>query len=362
MVCKKCGNKLKPNVKYCLECGELNDETLDDEEYNEEYEDMPPLDEVYEEVDFSDDEDDEQEIENSDGEIYDNDISLSSPLVEAYIGKDYKSISTNIMNIFAIFLSWIYFIYKKMYIIGILGFLLTGFVYKYCYDFLIIYIIIVMVGSGMLFNTIYLHVVKRRVNRLKKRRSSLKEQKELCKRKGGTNLFLPLFSFALLLVYIVLNSFEVVDITKDKFYEQNTNNQANCKSIAKQAYTVLETNEIKGNIVGVACNITIEDDTKVYNLYFKMREKLIEKYLYVEYKDTVLNLKGNTEVIDMLNEKEDDETISDNEKNILKISKTLKTKYKTISDDSEYEKRIADIGTNTKERENYMLTKNDIIE
>lgn len=355
MICKKCGRKLKSKELFCTECGNYNnedeeddlEENLLDEAFNEEYEELT----------FDDN---DEEVEDNSEEIDEDTSSITDNLIKKYIGEDYNSINNNIMNIFAIFLSWLYCIYRKLYLIGILGMVLTGIVIKYYYKYLIIYIVVVMLLNGITFNTIYLMIVRKRVNRLKKKKMTYKEQQEICEKKGGVNVFLPLLVFAIFLAIVIITSFKTLDNNRDKFFKENSENQANCKSMSKQAYTILKSTKIEGEITQVACNITTNDKTKSYNIYLKMRDIMGEKYLYFENDKTKLTLLGNTEYISLLEAKEKDKTITKEEAIILSNSNNLKDKYEKIVENSAYEKRISEVGTNTKARENYVFSKKDI--
>ncbi len=364
MICKKCGRKLKSNEVFCTECGYYNNE--EDEELEENEEEYS--DEVYEELTFDDDEvvleekeekEESEESEENYEELDDDSPTIIDNLVKAYIGEDYKSIKNNIMNIMALFLSWLYCIYRKLYLIGILGMILTGIVIKYFYKYLIIYIVVTMLFNGITFNTLYLMIIKRRVNKLKEKCTSYKEQKELCEKKGGVNVLLPLLVFALFLAVMLITSFKTID-NKDRFFKENSENQANCKTMSKQAYNILKSTEIEGEITEAACKIETNNKEKSYNIYFKMRDIMGDKYLYFENVDKKLTLLGNTEYISELESKEKDKTITEEEKVVLSNSNNLKEKYEQLIGNSDYEKRLIDNGTNTKSRENYIFTKKDI--
>ena len=154
MVCKKCGKKLKIGEEFCSVCGYYNGSNDDeqgflDDEDTKSYNDDDFFDEV-EEVDEEDYDKDnggkvvEENLINRLNVEDNNDINAFSTksnaksskkemtnfkedrLIEAFIGEDYKWIIRRPLNIYALLLSWVYFIYRKMYITGVLGLILTG--------------------------------------------------------------------------------------------------------------------------------------------------------------------------------------------------------------------------------------------
>ena len=201
MHCKNCGKKLKTNEIFCSSCGYYNgdkqDETKDEKENNFESENIDlslnnnsddniSLDDDYPYNDDNISLDDDISNNDDDLLIEDNqdinDIEIQSfntkpedskkksffdfqydRFLEAYIGEDYKEVARKKINIYAFFLNWMYFLYRKLYIIGIIGLIITGIVLRVFTKYFLYYLIVVMILSGLLFNPIYLFVAKKRV-------------------------------------------------------------------------------------------------------------------------------------------------------------------------------------------------------
>lgn len=175
MVCKKCGKRLKEGEMFCTVCGYFNDPN-----------DISNYDDNKKENFTNDDEVDllkEDEESVNDGieiQAFSTDTTTDDTkktgffdfqddrFLEAYIGEDYKVVARKKINIYALLLSWIYFLYRKLYITGIIGLIITGIFIKFFTKYLIVFIIVSMIFSGLLFNPIYIAVAKQRVLKIKK--------------------------------------------------------------------------------------------------------------------------------------------------------------------------------------------------
>ena len=147
MVCKKCGKRLKEGEMFCTVCGYFNDPN-----------DISNYDDNKKENFTNDDEVDllkEDEESVNDGiEIQAFSIDTTTDdtkktgffdfqddrFLEAYIGEDYKVVARKKINIYALLLSWIYFLYRKLYITGIIGLIITGIFIKFFTKYLIVLI------------------------------------------------------------------------------------------------------------------------------------------------------------------------------------------------------------------------------
>ena len=375
MVCKNCGRKLKNNEKFCTECGYYNDDddfSLEgdsfEEEETEEEEDAEVIvvdEEEYEDYDSSEENSSKKE-KKSKKKSEQKVISLDDidSLMELYIGEDYKWICERPFNIYALIFSWMYFLYRKLYLIGILGLALTGLVLYFLMGFIVPYIILVMVLSGIFFNKIYLVVIRRRIRRILNKTEGIDEYtiQEKCRKKGGVSVFNALSIFVIFLVIMILCFIDGVSLPQEtpKFWDKNTENLANCKSVSKQTYQILKDNKIDGSLEESICEVHI-GDSKTYDTYFKLKKDSVSQYYYFKNEGNYFTLEGNTEKLEYLEEEKENGTISEEEEKMLTITKNLSSKFASLKKDAEYEDRLISEGLDTSEKAHYVFGKDDIL-
>ena len=371
MRCASCGKKLRKNEKFCTVCGFYNDEkekSLENDDFLEDYE-------SYEELGDLDDESDEEQssllnnINNSDDNNI-NDYSLEEGgerlrsfkddrFVEAYIGEDYKWIMKRPFNIYALLLSWMYFIYRKLYIIGILGLALSGIILRFAPSLIIPYIIISMIGSGILFNKIYIKQIEKRVNKIIDENNMTDNftVEEICKKKGGVNVIIALIIFFIFLCITILSYISINESEENpKFWEEDSTNKANCIKITKNAKTIMEDNDLSGEITEAICEVK----EKKYDIYLKVKKDNAEEILYFKDEGDVLTLLGNTENIEELEKRQEDDNLKEEEKEFLEVSQNLNKKYKTMESDAKREDQLVENRQNTKEKKEFIITNEEI--
>ena len=247
MRCEKCGKKLRKNEKFCTVCGY----------YNEAQEEVKPDD--WDDGDYNL-LDEEKETENNQtiniGTIKDkktvNYDYEEERDVEAYIGEDYKIIKKSPFNIWAFILNWMYVLYRKLYITGIIGLGIALIITLFYTRFIVAYLIISMLLLGVAFNPYYIFIIKQRIKRLetKYEGSDSFTFTGICKDKGGVNAIFALLIYFIFLV-IILFCLIRVNYNKNhntKFWEVNTENRANCSYYVKSAYNNVE-KEKYGNVI-----------------------------------------------------------------------------------------------------------------
>lgn len=387
MRCQGCGKKLTNNEEFCTVCGFYNNRELslendalghisdfkdpsDDEieildEYEEVDDDYKIEEPVIEEVNFEDSNDDDND--SYDNTTYD-DLDFSEDrkdsemdyYIETYIGEDYKWVAKRPINIYALLLSWIYFLYRKLYIIGILGLAVTGVVVKFYWASLPYYVFIVMLLCGLLFNPIYMFIVKRRVKRYKRMYEAGRELEEVCYKKGGVNTPRALFIFCIFLA-ILLFTYIHIDFGKEKpnYWKENNENKANCLLIAKKAYSMIDKQLILGVIEDSVCNVRITN-TKNYDIYLRIIDGEKYQYYYLKNDGKYLSLEGDTTQISKWQRAKDEETIFQEEEEMLETSLGLADKFSKMIEYSNLEEKKINEGTNTSERLYYYLKKEDI--
>ncbi|MBE6160967.1 MAG: DUF2628 domain-containing protein [Firmicutes bacterium] len=160
-------------------------------------------------------------------EVLEKKENVDEELLEDYIGNNYNKIKNRIINFSALFLGPFYYLYRKLYIIGlfllIFQTLIIYFIKNIKY-FIVIEITYLLILS-LLFNTLYLVITKKNI---KKIQSAADEKiiKERCILKGGTDLLISSLISTGYIILIVLflatslfNFFsKIVDL--DKIFNQ----------------------------------------------------------------------------------------------------------------------------------------------
>ena len=127
-------------------------------------------------------------------------------LVKAYVGPKYDTIVNSKFNIGAFFFTPLYLYYRKLFLYGILVFIVDLLIINFTKFSILTTVISVLVA--MLFSKLYIPEVKKRVEKIKQKNpdKSIEEIKEICAKKGGTSIGLAALGCFIngLLVTIVL--------------------------------------------------------------------------------------------------------------------------------------------------------------
>ena len=383
MKCPKCGEKLKPQEKICTVCGYVNENIentleLDSfvEEEQEEDNDLFSSESGFELGQNDNENNDLIEVINTQEENNINN-NYQKPkkekkitnfkddrYIEAYIGEDYKWVMVRPINIYALLLSWVYFLYRKLYIIGIIGLIITGIVYRLYQEYLIIYIVIVMLSSSVLFNPIYKTVVKIRVNKIKKKYSDQDEFyiEDICRKKGGVSTIKALIIFFIFLVVMIRTYYSFhINTENTKFWEENSMNLANCKSLGKSAYKLYQDSNKTGTFEEAVCNVKTTKPIS-FDIYMKIRDNNQYKYVLFKNKNNILIAEGMDIDIETLQIKKQQYNLTQEEQEQLDKILEIQNNYKRIFEKSKEEEKLIKNKQNTSERTNYLLTKNDILQ
>ena len=357
MVCKNCGEKLRSNERFCTVCGYYNDgedDSLENDELGKNA--RGPSDSFFKM---------KKKSKNDEEQMVDTSYRIAEDsLMEAYIGEDYKWVMERPFNVYALIFSWMYFLYRKLYLIGVIGLAITGIILKFAPIIIVPYIILSMVGSGLFFNKIYIKLVERKVESIERKSPGLDSYslERKCKRRGGVTVVVPLVIFLIFLV-IMIFSFLNIQYTEETpdFWKENNENQANCKSMGKQAYKTLSKYNIAGTLEEVACEVEISS-RKSYNIYLKVQEKAQYHYIFfANDQEGYITLKGNTEIIKELEVTQKTYGLSESDEEFLQTSKELANKFASLKDDEAYEAKQIKEKTNTREKTHFVFTKDDIL-
>lgn len=109
-------------------------------------------------------------------------------LVKAFIGNNYDKITTRTFNFAGFFFTTFYMFYRKMFLYGILFFLVNLVVLNVINSFIIN--LLFCVAVGFLVNKVYLYYVKKKIEKIKFQNSGkdINEIKGICISKGGTSI------------------------------------------------------------------------------------------------------------------------------------------------------------------------------
>lgn len=152
---------------------------------------------------------------------------LNEKMIRAYIGPkadimyEKVAIKKYKINIFAIILGPVYFIYRKMYLVVLIIFLLAVLFSKLPIVFLSFYVVYFM------FYFIYRGEINRKIKNIKNKNKTLNNDQliEVIKKKGGTNLAGAIItSIFIFVVLILISFFNFSNLTKKANDIQNKNN------------------------------------------------------------------------------------------------------------------------------------------
>ena len=392
MKCVKCGKKLKNNEKFCTYCGYYNEES-ESKNWEEETTEEDLIEENWYDEDV-DSKEEAVEIEpvkmektkkekkpkeekpkkepkkekikvqevkqikiKEDNEVY----NQNERYIEAYIGEDYRLIKKSPFNIWAFLLNWMYVLYRKLFITGIIGLIITAIVAFFFTKYFLIYLIIVLLILGFGFNPYYIYIVKRKVNKILKEYEGTDSfsLENMCKEFGGVNTIIALIIYLLFLIAIVLSIIKpTINTTHNtRFWQENSENKANCTSMIKLVYKEEKPNYDK--ISEALCKVN--KNSKTYELYLKTTKKNKVYYVFYETENDYLVFKYNTEYLEALNKRKAENKITPSEEKMLRDIKNIESNYETIYSKALEEDKQIKAKTNREEKLNYIFDYEELI-
>ena len=365
MKCQKCGKRLKKNESFCTVCGFYNGESKNDdwkeEEVNLLEDDFP----------IQDDEDDDTSIDafslktNASGTKENEFYYENEEYLEAFIGEDYKLIKKMPFNIYACLLNWMYFLYRKLYVTGIIGLLVTLLVINFLRSYFLYYAIITVIILGFAFNPLYIFVSKLKVEKIKQKNEGTDNfsLKGICLEKGGVNVPIALVIYFIFLV-LVFFSFVNVSVNKNhntKYWKENSENRATCSSLVKSAYNDSTNRKEIGKVEEAACNVV--KLTKQYEIYLKSTDSNKNTvYTYYLTEDEYLIYQSDTTKMNGLELKKSNGNITEEETSTLNKLRELENNYSNISKKSKEEDELIKSKKNKEEKVNFIFSKTEIIQ
>lgn len=395
MKCANCGKKLKSNEKFCTYCGYYNDNE-NEETFSKELPEEDLIEENwYEEELTNDEETEEVELEpvkkekkkkekkpkeekikvekpkkekkektkpeikeikiKETNEVYDK----NERYIEAYIGEDYKLIKRSPFNIWAFLLNWMYLLYRKLYITGVIGLVITAVVAFFFTKYFLIYFLVSIVVLGFVFNPYYIYIVKGKVNKILEEYEGTDSfsLEKMCNEFGGVNVPIALIIYLTFLIVIVLSILKPTVNTahNSRFWKENSENEANCLSLVKLIYQKSNSQKISEALCKVNKN------NKNYDLYIKINKNNKVIYEYYTTENDYIVYKNNTEALEILTKKKQENKISVDEEKTLSEIKLIINNYEIIHNKSIEEDKLIEKKRNKEEKLNYIIEYEKII-
>jgi len=373
MRCNNCGKKVKDDEIICPDCGNYivqEDEWSEGrrpkiqhaEENPKEYYEAAKKEKPNEKVK-------EIRIKDASGTRKNQFFYENEDLLEAYIGEDYKLIKKSPFNIWAFLFNWIYFLYRKLYITGIIGLAISYFfiIYFRNYKYILIYVGVVSLLLSLIFSKYYIFVAKKRVEKIKKYAEECAEDDKfaiarICKKKGGVNVLRALLIYLVFLIVLFLSLFPI-SINKShnsKFWEENSENLANCTAILRVAYENVLSEKNLGSAEEAICKV-LKKSPKEYEIYIKTKYNANTYYSYYATEDGYISLKNRTVEMEDLELKRINGTITEVEESLLAELETIQKNYQEFYETSKEEDKLILKKKNKEEKLNYIFTKEEII-
>ena len=371
MRCNNCGKKVQEGEFICPQCGnyiieEWTEESPKNiEEKQELKEEKKPKVKQREKVEIE-----EFRVKDASGTKKNEFFYENEDLLEAYIGEDYKLIKKSPFNFWAFLFNWVYLLYRKLYITGIIGLIITWLLIILLrnYKYLLVYAGIVSIVLGFTFSKYYISIAKKRVEKIKAQEESEEEGIDkftlagICKERGGVNVPKALIIYLgfLVITFLCLFPISINMHHNEKFWKENSENLANCSSLVKTAYNnVLTDNEI-GTVEEALCRV-IKKNSKEYEIYVKTKKNSQTIYSCYATEKGYIFLKNRTTNLDVLLLEKSNGTLTEDQAQLLQELENIQKDYQTYYQKSQEEDKLILKKKNKEEKLNYIFTKEEII-
>ena len=362
MLCKSCGKRLRENEKFCTVCGYYNDgeeveaSDLDNEEEKEEEYDIDIGLEKEEDLnEFNIDPITDEERKNG---------SELDEYIESYVKEDYKLIKKSPINIYALLFNWIYVLYRKLYITGIIGLFITYIIVMLFKLNSLFFIAFCMLLLGLFFNKYYLFIIKIRVKRILKKYegSDTDNLKEVCQEKGGVNVIIALIIYILFLCLIIFSLFfnNHKPYQRSKYWNETTENQANCMSLTKQSYQLINKDNPTDIVIEGTCQVLL-GSPKQYSIILKISSNKKLYYYYFLANGKKLEYQNDTKKLEELSKKKQSNILTKEEEKQLMEKQDIITNYSKVTSKSKYEDQLIKDNKDTSAKKNFIFGKEEIM-
>ena len=345
MECRKCGKILSEQEKFCTYCGYYNDPNEIDENLTQ-VELKSKTSEIL------------NEHNKNLKEEFEDKSKFKIKCLKTFLANDYNNVITGSFNIYALIFSWIYFIYKKMYLIGITGLIIAGVLLLFEKIILIIYAVISMIISGLLFNKIYKWKAEKTITKILKKNNNPSQILKKVKQAGKENILMTLiiyFIFLMLLIFMYLklgNDFGIMD----KYWRENSNNKASCLSMIQTA-KLQSNNNLSATLIEAGC-VVVDSNSEQFEIYLNFdttNQIIIEKY---KIENDKMYFIGNTELL--IEYENRGNNLNDSEIKYYQDMLEIKHTYTKIIQNSTQEESLIKNNSNITPRKYFILKKEEI--
>lgn len=378
MKCKKCGKKLKNKELFCTICGYYNGELdngatlvqgdLQNDELgvslgeNANAYDGESVEGI--QIDFASN-DTHVDASNNTNALEDSSFYYENEaFLEAYIGEDYAQIKKWPFNIWAFILNWIYLLYRKLYVTGIVGLLMSLLFIVFVRRYLIVFFIVTMIALGFLFNYYYVFVAKKKVERIIKRMEGTDNftLMNIMKEEGGVNVPLALAIYAafLLVLFFCLVNFKFNSNHNTKYWKENSENRANCSYLIKLAYIDIQKQGSIGKAESAVCRV-ISGTTKEHEIYIKALYENRSIYVFYATENKKIIYKDNTSSLMDLELLQANTALTPEQSQKMASLKEIENNYQNVYIKAKKEDELIQKRKNTQEKMNYIFDEEEII-
>ena len=357
MLCKKCGEKIGKDELFCPSCGyyvgDEDTQKLGDDEINS----KEAITNTFEKEKF--------EIKDASATKKGEFSYENEDLLEAFIGEDYKLIKKSPFNIWAFLLNWMYLLYRKLYITGLIGLLLSWIVIAFFRKIIWIYLVITMLLLGFSFSKYYIFICKYKVEKIIK--DNPDEDRfnieAICRQKGGVNVVIVLIIYLvfLIIVFFTLVSFTYNKNHNTKFWQENSENKASCNSVIKTAYNYLEEENDLGIASDAVCEVIGNNNNREYKVYIKTNKDNNAYYSYYITENGYVSYKQDTMHLNELQLKKANSSLTEEEEQLLLELNDISQAYAKIFNESKKEDQLIQDKKNKTAKKYFRFNKEEII-
>lgn len=377
MKCPTCGNGISRKEKFCGVCGTYVGDTSS-EAWNEEDVNSFGEEEQVDEIDENEDKEFDKILEEKSPKKKEKLISVrdssgtrksqysyeNENLLESYIGEDYKLIKKSFFNIWAFLFNWMYVLYRKMYLTGIIGLILSWVVVVFFRQYIWIYLLVVSILLGLIFSPYYIAISKKKVEKIKEEHMNEDDftLSSICKSKGGVRVLPALLLYGIFLVSIFFSVTQLhISLNfRTKYWKENSENLANCTSLVKSVYRNATMSDRIGEVTNAVCRV-VKGDQKEYEVYMKSEKNRKEVYSYYKTEEGYLSFVGDTTLYRELLEKQKNATLSEEDVTKLAEIQDIEKDYQKYWNQSENEEELIKQRRNNDEKLTYILEREEII-
>lgn len=208
-------------------------------------------------------------------------------LLKAFIGNNYEKITRSPFNLAGFFFTSLYMFYRKMFLYGLLAFLINLVILCLANNYLVTYAFNVVVG--LFINKVYLSYAKKKIATIKSKNNlkSVDELKNICSSKGGTSVPRIFLGIAVeivmaVVVLVFVKLLGIGDIVRQSLHTNNFDIR-----ITDVSGTLAEDVSVQWySCFNSKCSISIEDKTDNTTSYILENSKSDYKVLS-NYKDYI---------------------------------------------------------------------------